>query len=122
MGVRTSLLKDWKPRLFDIVVEATGSATGLEWAVSAVRPRGTLVLKSTIASAHQVSLAPIVIHEITVIGSRCGVFPDALQALTAGRVSVKPLIEKVYPLERGLEAVQHARQAGVRKILLRPDR
>jgi threonine dehydrogenase-like Zn-dependent dehydrogenase len=122
MGVRTSLLKDWTPRLFDIVVEATGSATGLELAVSAVRPRGTLVLKSTIASAHQVSLAPIVIHEITVIGSRCGVFPDALQALAAGRVSVTPLIEQVYPLERALEAVQHARQAGVRKILLRPDR
>ena len=60
-GVRTMLLNDWRPRLFDVVVEATGSAAGLELAISAVRPRGTLVLKTTIAAAHQVSLAPVVI-------------------------------------------------------------
>jgi threonine dehydrogenase-like Zn-dependent dehydrogenase len=84
-GVRTILLNDWKPSLFDVVVEATGSAAGLELAISAVRPRGTLVLKSTIAGAHQVSLAPIVINEIHLIGSRCGVFPDALDALAARR-------------------------------------
>jgi threonine dehydrogenase-like Zn-dependent dehydrogenase len=74
-GVRTMLLNDWRPRLFDVVVEATGSAAGLELAISAVRPRGTLVLKSTIAGAHQVTLAPVVINEINLVGSRCGVFP-----------------------------------------------
>jgi threonine dehydrogenase-like Zn-dependent dehydrogenase len=119
-GVRTVLLNDWKPRLFDVVVEATGSAAGLELAMSAVRPRGTLVLKSTIAGAHQVSLAPVVIHEINLIGSRCGVFPDALEALAAGQLSVTPLIEEVYSLEQGLEALQHAARRGTRKILLRP--
>jgi threonine dehydrogenase-like Zn-dependent dehydrogenase len=119
-GVRTILLNDWKPRLFDVVVEATGSAAGLELAISAVRPRGTLVLKSTIAGAHQVSLAPIVINEIHLIGSRCGVFPDALDALAADRVSVAPLIEEVYPLEQGVQAIQHAGRPGARKILLRP--
>jgi threonine dehydrogenase-like Zn-dependent dehydrogenase len=119
-GVRTMVLNDWKPRLFDVVVEATGSAAGLELAIGAVRPRGTLVLKSTIAAAHKVSLAPLVINEINLIGSRCGVFPDALDALAAGQVSVAPLIEEVYSLEQGLEALQHAGRRGARKILLKP--
>lgn len=119
-GVRTMVLNAWKPRLFDVVVEATGSAAGLELAIGAVRPRGTLVLKSTIAAAHRVSLAPLVINEINLIGSRCGVFPDALDALAAGQVSVAPLIEEVYSLEQGLEALQHAGRRGARKILLKP--
>jgi threonine dehydrogenase-like Zn-dependent dehydrogenase len=119
-GLRTMLLNDWKPRLFDVVVEATGSAAGLELAISAVRPRGTLVLKSTIAGAHQVSLAPVVINEINVLGSRCGIFPDALEALAANDVSVTPLIEQVYPLDQGIEAIQHAGRPEAKKILLQP--
>jgi len=119
-GVRTILLNDWKPRSFDIVVDATGSLSGLELALSAVRPRGTLVLKSTIAGNHDVSLAPIVINEITVIGSRCGLFPPALEALEEKSVFVTPLIEKIYPLTDGVEAVRHAARQGTRKILLRP--
>lgn len=119
-GVRTLLLDNWKPRLFDVVVEATGSESGLKLAISAVRPRGTLVLKSTIAGGHQVSLAPLVINEITVIGSRCGLFSPALEALTDKSISVTPLIEKIYPLKEGVEAVSHAARPGARKILLRP--
>ena len=92
----------------------------LELALSAVRPRGTLVLKSTIAGDHQVSLAPIVINEINVIGSRCGLFPPALDALREKRVSVTPLIEKIYPLADGIDAVSHAARAGAKKILLQP--
>ena len=119
-GVRAVPLSDWKPRLFDIVVEATGSASALKLAMSAVRPRGTLVLKSTISGEHHVSLAPLVINEVTVIGSRCGVFPPALEALEEKSVSVTPLIEKIYPLAEGLEAVGHAARTGARKILLQP--
>jgi threonine dehydrogenase-like Zn-dependent dehydrogenase len=119
-GVRTTLLNEWEPRLFDVVVEATGSAAGLELAISAVRPRGTLVLKSTIAGAHQVSLAPLVINEINLGGSRCGIFSDALEALAARQISVVPLIEQVYPLAQGIEAIQHAGRPGARKILLQP--
>jgi threonine dehydrogenase-like Zn-dependent dehydrogenase len=119
-GVRTTLLNEWEPRLFDVVVEATGSAAGLELAISAVRPRGTLVLKSTIAGAHQVSLAPLVINEINLVGSRCGIFSDALEALAARQISVVPLIEQVYPLAQGIEAIQHAGRTGARKILLQP--
>ena len=119
-GVRTMQLGDWRPRLFDVVVEATGSASGLELALSAVRPRGTLILKSTIAGNHQVSLAPIVINEINVIGSRCGPFPDALHALHAKQVSVTPLIEKVYSLTDGVDALRHAARPGTRKVILKP--
>lgn len=119
-GVRTMLLPDWQPRLFDIVVEASGSASGLELALTATRPRGTLVLKSTIAGAHQVSLAPVVINEINLIGSRCGPFPDALAALAARRIVIAPLIERVFSLDDGLPAVVQASRPGARKILLRP--
>jgi threonine dehydrogenase-like Zn-dependent dehydrogenase len=119
-GIRTILLSDWQARQFDVIVEATGSASGLELALGAVRPRGTLVLKSTIAVNHDVSLAPIVINEITVIGSRCGLFPPALEALEEKSVSVTPLIEKVYSLSDGVESVEHAARPGTRKILLRP--
>lgn len=119
-GVRTMLLNDWQPRLFDVVVEATGSASGLELALSAVRPRGTLILKSTIAGKHEVSLATIVINEINVIGSRCGPFPDALDALCAKQVSVTPLIEKVYSLTDGVDALRHAARPGTKKVILKP--
>jgi threonine dehydrogenase-like Zn-dependent dehydrogenase len=119
-AIRTATLNDWRPHLFDVVVEATGSASGLEIAMSAVRPRGTLVLKSTIAAAHSISLAPLVINEITVVGSRCGPFAPALEALQDKTVSVTPMIEKIYPLSEGLEAIAHAGSPGARKILLRP--
>ena len=119
-GVRTIVLSDWQPRLFDVVVEASGSPAGFELAISAVRPRGTLVLKSTIAGAHEISLASVVINEINVVGSRCGVFPDALEALAAKQISVADLIDEVYPLGRGVEGLQHAARRGARKVLLRP--
>jgi threonine dehydrogenase-like Zn-dependent dehydrogenase len=119
-GVRTIDLSGWKPRVFDVVVEATGSASGFELALSAVRPRGTVILKSTIAGSHQLSLAPIVINEINVIGSRCGPFADALEALAAKRVSVTPLVEQIYSITDGVEALRQAGRTGARKILLRP--
>jgi threonine dehydrogenase-like Zn-dependent dehydrogenase len=119
-GVRTIQLSDWQSRLFDVVVEATGSVSGLELALGAVRPRGTLILKSTIAGNHQVSLAPIVINEINVIGSRCGPFGNALEALAAQQIAVAPLIEKIFSLTDGVAALQRAAQTGARKILLRP--
>ena len=119
LGIRTFVLDDWKPRPYDVVVEATGSTSGLKIALEAVKPRGTLVLKSTVAENHALSLAPLVINEITVVGSRCGVFPPALQALAQRSVSVTPLIEKVYPLAEGAEAIAHAGRVGALKVLLR---
>jgi threonine dehydrogenase-like Zn-dependent dehydrogenase len=119
-GVRTMLLSDWQPKSFDVVVEATGSTSGLELAMSAIRPRGTLVLKTTMAGEHKLSLAPLVINEMTVVGSRCGPFAPALDALQERSVSVAPLIEKIYPLSEGVEAVAHAGSPGARKVLLQP--
>ena len=118
-GVRTVLLADWQSQRADIVIDATGSSSGLETALGAVRPRGTLVLKSTCAEDHRLSLAPVVINEITVIGSRCGVFPPALDALAQKKIAVTPMIEKIYPLSDALDAVAHAGRAGACKILIK---
>jgi threonine dehydrogenase-like Zn-dependent dehydrogenase len=118
LGIPTQLLTDWHPCAVDVVVEATGSPQGLQLAMAAVRPRGTLILKSTIAAEHTLSLAPLVINEVTVIGSRCGPFPAALRALAQQHVTVIPLIERVYPLAQGREAIAHAARPGSRKILL----
>lgn len=121
-GLHTLLVSDWCPQpRADVVVEATGSATGLTLAIAAVRPRGTLVLKSTMAQEHTLSLAPLVVHEITMIGSRCGRFPPALRALAHQEVAVTPLITAVYPLTAGVEAVHHAARSGALKVLLRND-
>lgn len=119
LGIRALPLSDFGPRLADVVVEATGSTTGLKMALASVRPRGKLVLKSTVAEEHTLSLAPLVIHEVTLIGSRCGAFPPALDALAQKKVAVTPLIDKIYPLADGVEAAAHAGRAGTLKILLR---
>ncbi|MBI4523516.1 MAG: alcohol dehydrogenase catalytic domain-containing protein [Deltaproteobacteria bacterium] len=118
-GIRTDVLADWRPTPVDVVIEATGSSTGLEMALSAARSRGTIVMKSTVAREHTLSLAPLVINEVTVVGSRCGRFPPALEALAQGKIAVKPLIEKVYPLSHGVDALQHAAQPGTLKVLLK---
>jgi threonine dehydrogenase-like Zn-dependent dehydrogenase len=120
LGMQTAILSDTPISQADVVVEATGSTTGLQLAIQTVRPRGTLVLKSTVATDHNLSLAPLVIHEITVVGSRCGRFPPALRALAHERLSVQPLITKVYRLRDAGNAVAHAARRGVFKILLRP--
>lgn len=118
-GIRTVSLTDWKSCRADVVIDATGSANGLSLAIETVRPRGTLVLKSTVAAKHAVSLAPLVINEVTVVGSRCGPFPPALHALAQKHVKVTPLIEAEYSLADGIAAVNHAARSGARKVLLR---
>ena len=118
-GMRAVNLSDWQSQAVDLVVEATGSPDGLQRALAAVRPRGTLVLKSTLAEDHTLSLAPLVINEVTVVGSRCGLFPPALDALAHSRIPVTALIEAAYPLSAGLQALNHAARRGTRKVLLR---
>ena len=104
----------------DIVVDATGAPDGIARALALVRPRGTVVLKTTIAGRHAVDLAPAVINEVTILGSRCGAFPPALDALAAGRVRVAPLIDAMYPLEAGDRAFAHAATSGTLKVLIEP--
>lgn len=103
-----------------LVVEATGSPRGLEDALKMVAPRGTLVLKSTVHGAAKMETWPIVVHELTLLGSRCGPFPRALGLLRAGRVDPRPLISRVFPLRKAADAIRAARRPGVLKVLLRP--
>ena len=108
-------------RSFDVVVECTGVADGLRASLALARPRGTIVLKSTYTAPPDVDLAPIVIDEIRVIGSRCGPFDEALRLLAEGAVRVKPLIDARYPLVRGVEAFEFAARPGVLKTLIDVD-
>ncbi|MDA8164508.1 MAG: alcohol dehydrogenase catalytic domain-containing protein [Desulfobacteraceae bacterium] len=101
---------------FETVVEATGSAAGLRQALTLVRPRGTLVLKSTVAGPPVLDPTPLVLNEITLLGSRCGPFGPALRALAARQVAVRPLIAGTYPLARAVEAFAAA--PGALKVLL----
>ncbi len=121
-GIETRLLRDWQeseaPERADVVVEATGTSDGFTRAMSATRPRGTLVLKSTVADAPSLNLAPLVIDEIQVVGSRCGAFQPALEALAEGRVDVETMIAERLPLERGVDALTRAAQSGVLKVLI----
>jgi threonine dehydrogenase-like Zn-dependent dehydrogenase len=104
----------------DLVVECTGRAAGFQAARRLVRPRGTLVLKSTYHGLVQADLSSLVVDEIQIVGSRCGPFPAALRLLAQGRVDVRLLIEAVYPLEDALVALEHAGHRGALKVLLRP--
>ncbi len=124
-GVRTYLLDDAERfalgngRHADLVVECSGSAQGLEMALRLTRARGTLILKSTVSEKSLIYLAPIVIDEIRIQGSRCGPFAPALRALSQKLVDVRPLISACYILDEGLAAFKHAEQKGVLKVLVR---
>jgi len=107
-------------RRFDVVVEATGNPEGFALARKAIRPRGTLVLKSTYAGDLTLNMSAIVVDEITLIGSRCGPFPPALRLLANGLIDPRPLIEARYPMTQGLQALEHAARPGVLKVLLKP--
>lgn len=119
-GVKTCLLSEFKQeKIYDVVVEATGSLSGFETSLSLVRPRGVLVLKSTIAASKEINLAPIVIDEITIWGSRCGQFPPALRMLASEKVDFKPLISAIYNVDDALEAFERNKEKDVLKVLLK---
>ena len=102
----------------DLVVEATGSEAGLAHALALVVPRGTVILKTTVAAKLTVDLAPVVIHEIRVVGSRCGDMQRAIDVLARGEVDPLPLVEARYPLARADEALAHAGRRGALKVLI----
>lgn len=105
-----------------VVVEATGSAAGLARALSLCAPRGRLVLKSTIAGPHAVDLSPVVIHELTVQGSRCGDLGRAIERLATGWLDPRPLVDARFPLAAADRALAHAGTRGVLKVLVDVDR
>jgi threonine dehydrogenase-like Zn-dependent dehydrogenase len=121
-GIPTTLLSDDLPvRMADIVVDCTGSESGLPTALRLVRPRGAIVLKTTVAGTQTLAWAPFVIDEVTLVGSRCGPFDQALTALDQRRVDVTPLIAERYPLTEGVHALERAQAKGVMKVLIDVD-
>ena len=118
-GIATALVADvTDSRMADIVVDCTGSATGLPAALRLVRPRGTIVLKTTVAGTQELAWAPFVIDEVTLVGSRCGPFDRALDGLESGEVDVRPLLSDRFDLSRGIDALARAQAPGVLKVLL----
>jgi threonine dehydrogenase-like Zn-dependent dehydrogenase len=103
----------------DVVVECTGAPEGLGIAMQLVRPRGTIVLKSTHAGEGSPNLAPIVINEVMLLGSRCGPFPEAINALARQAVDVRSMISRTFPIEQAAEALEAAQSPQNVKILLR---
>ena len=119
-GVKTALLNEFKiEKIYDVVVKATGSISGFETALALTKPRGVLVLKSTIAASKEFNLAPIVIDEITVLGSRCGQFGPALRLLQSERVDFKPLISGVYSIDNAIEGFEKNKEKNTLKVLLK---
>lgn len=117
-GIRFTTAEKVQPRKWDVVVEATGSADGFNLARKAIRPRGTLVMKSTYKGDVNVNFSAIVVDEINIIGSRCGPFAPALRLLEKREVDPTVLIVDQYKMTDAVKAFDHAAQAGVLKILL----
>jgi threonine dehydrogenase-like Zn-dependent dehydrogenase len=125
-----TLLKKWNiacvredqipQKKVDVVIEASGSPEGFNLAVRSVRPRGTVVVKSTYLDEIPMRLSSIVVDEVTIVGSRCGPFDAALRLLEKGSLDTEALIDSVYQLPDGLAAFKRARQPGVLKVLLKP--
>ena len=116
-GIRTALITEAPAFRADVVVECTGQASGFALARQFLRPRGTLVLKSTYAGALTVDLSRLVVDEITLIGSRCGPFAPALDLLARKRVEVCPLIQARFALKDGLPALEAAQRPGMLKVI-----
>jgi threonine dehydrogenase-like Zn-dependent dehydrogenase len=117
-GIDTIEACDWTPEPTPLVVEATGSVGGFALAVAATKPRGKLVLKSTVAERGAVDLTPLVTNEIQVLGSRCGPFPPALRALETNNVDVRSLISERVALDAAAEGLRRAASPEVLKILI----
>ena len=120
-GISAIYPDDVVENAYDLVVEVTGSPDGFELSRKAVRPMGTLVLKSTYARDVMVNLSAIVVDEVTLIGSRCGPFKQALQLLEAGHLETQSMISARYKLSEGFAGLKKAGEHGVLKVLLEPD-
>jgi len=119
-GIRIISEEEIRPWRWDIVVEATGSPSGFSLARQAIRPRGTLVLKSTYKGEMNVDFSSIVVDEINIIGSRCGPFEPALRLMESKQVDPTVLIDSEFSLGEALKALEHASETGVLKVLISP--
>jgi threonine dehydrogenase-like Zn-dependent dehydrogenase len=122
-GVATLLEHELGPtpeRSAALVVEASGSASGLALALALARPRGCVIMKTTRAAPLSIDLAPLVIHELRLVGSRCGDMRRAVATLAAGTIDPRPLVDARFPLSRADEALVHAGERGRLKVLIDP--
>jgi len=119
-GIRTISEEEIKPWRWDVVVEATGSSSGFSLARQAIRPRGTLILKSTYKGEIQVNFSSMVVDEINIIGSRCGPFPPALRLMESKQVDPTVLIDSEFSLGDALKAFERAAETGTLKVLIEP--
>jgi alcohol dehydrogenase len=117
-GVETRSAASLPNAEYDWVVDATGSPDGLRAAAAVVRPRGTVIMKSTVHGTVGIDTAAIIVNEITLIGSRCGRFESALPLLEHGLIPVERMIAARYPLAEATAAFTHAAKHGVLKVLL----
>lgn len=117
-GVSTEIAKKLPAARYEFVVEATGSSAGLQQAVQMTVPRGTVIMKSTVHGLVAVDSAPVIVNEITLVGSRCGRFEPALKLLRSGQVHVDKMIAEVLPLASAPQAFREAAKPGVLKVLL----
>lgn len=117
-GVETYAGGERPQKQFEFVVDSTGSPAGLREAVSMARPRGTVILKSTIHGEVAVDTAPIIVDEVTLVGSRCGRFEPAIELLRRRRIDVASMLSAEFPLERAPDAFIEAAKRGVLKVLL----
>ncbi|MCG6158049.1 MDR/zinc-dependent alcohol dehydrogenase-like family protein [Rubinisphaera margarita] len=121
-GLTTIVLDELTPeRNAEVVVDCTGSESGLELALKLVRPRGTIVMKTTIAGRYDLDMAQIVIDELRLVGSRCGPFPRAIEALANQEIEVESLITSRFPLQQADQALQTAAEKGQHKVLIIMD-
>lgn len=121
-GIATASPDVLERKAYDIVIEATGSPSGMLRAIELVRPRGTLVLKSTYHGPLTFDAAPLVIDEITVVGSRCGPFQPAIASLASGDLPAESLIDEIFSLTDAPRAFERASSQNTLKVLLRTDR
>ncbi len=118
-GVETEVARKRLPAAaYNWVVDATGSPEGLREAVRMVRPRGTVIMKSTLHGLVGMDTAPVIVNEITLVGSRCGRFEPAIELLKSRVINVADMISESMPLSRAATAFRRAAQKGVLKVLL----
>ncbi len=119
-GIETRLTTRTPAAAYDFVIDATGSPAALAQAVRMTRPRGTLVMKSTVHGLVPLDTAPVIVNELTLVGSRCGRFEPALRLLRSGKIKVGPLLSDILPLEEAPRAFDRAAERGALKVLLQP--
>jgi len=119
IGIKTKLSFSFSEDEFDIVVDCTGSGSGIKTALQIVKPRGRIILKTTVAKKGNIDLSSIVIKEITIIGSRCGPFEPAIKAIESRSIDLYPMISREFGIEEGVKAFHYATRKDALKVILK---